>query len=318
MPEISKLEEVPSYVAGTVHLRGKIVPVVDMHLRFGYPPLAYGLEDCIIFLDRQGKSIGIIANEAATVHNFDQSAFAPMSSYGFEIGQAVTLPDPQYICGVATWGSKIVMRLQVDNVLDLSQSLADRYGSGTGPHSDTSQFPSNTPSESTAVFRDRALKLAQEVDRDRSGGSAPLVVVRIGEEFFGFALEVIREFADFRNCTPIPCCPDHVVGQMNLRGDLITIADIGKPLGIPPIEKRSNSKVVVLNDAALAVGVVVDELLGVIYPTMVDISSTHRVDFQSGQEYHLGSTIDGQRTLSLIDLPNLLKQGSLIVNEKLL
>jgi purine-binding chemotaxis protein CheW len=141
-------------------------------------------------------------------------------------------------------------------------------------------------------------------------------VVRIGKEFFGIALDVIREFANLRNVTPIPCCPPHVLGQMNLRGELITIADIRNALGLDGIQNIEDRKVVVMNDSKLAAGVVVDELLGVIYPTDNDLSLTSQTAGPLEHVHRYGYVADGPRTLSLIDFPSFLRRGSLIVNEK--
>jgi purine-binding chemotaxis protein CheW len=316
LPEITKLEESPGYVLGIVNLHGRVIPVVDMHMRFGYSPQAYGLEDCIVFLERLGKTIGVVANEAQVVQPFEPSDFASMSSYGFEVGEAIAPHDPQFIFGIATWGGKLVMGLNVENVLDLSQGLATRASDAFEVQAGSSLATAIRTPEAIAILRERSNKLAQESKFDEGAGSSPLAVVRIGEEFFGIGLDVIREFADLRNVTPIPCCPDHVLGQMNLRGDLITITDIGKALGILPSRKSPDRRVVIVNDANLAVGVIVDELLGVITPSQQHFSSRSGTSRPVDQEFRKGSIMDGPRTLSLIDLSILLRQESLIVNEK--
>jgi len=316
LPEITKLEEVPSYVAGIVRLHRRIVPIVDMNLRFGCLPQAYGLEDCIIFLERDGMTIGIIANQAIVVHGFNQADFVSMSSYGFEVEGAPSHFDPHFIWGVTTWDGRMIMRLQVENLLDLSQSLASRATVGPEPTTDAQVFPTELTSTTRDIFRDRSLKLAKRESVDEEATSAPVAVVRIGAEFFGIALDTIREFAELRNVTPIPCSPDHVVGQMNLRGDLITIADISKALGLQVLGQDCGRKVVVMNNSTLATGVIVDELLGVVYPLCDGSNSAIRATGSFDHEFSIGFLTDGPRTLNLIDLPKFLRQGSLIVNER--
>jgi purine-binding chemotaxis protein CheW len=129
-------------------------------------------------------------------------------------------------------------------------------------------------------------------------------------------LQAIREFAELRSVTPVPCCPEHVVGQMNLRGDLITLMDIAKAMGLPAASARAGCKVVVLNNVELRAGVLVDEVLEVLYLPATDVTPVPASARASGQEYLRGTAPHGSRMLSLLDLPTLLMQESLIVNEE--
>jgi len=317
LPVISRLEEAPIYVIGVVHLHGRIVPIVDMHLRLGYAKQAYRLEDCIVFLERQGKTIGILVTEALAVQDLDEREFAPMSDYGAHAGVAEPELDHHFVLGIATWGEKMVMVLHVETLLHVSQSLADRYGSSESLNSNAeTPVPAEITPGEASILRERTIKLAQLAVNDERAASLPCAIARIGEEFFGIELEVVREFAELRHVTPIPCCPDHVIGQINLRGDLITIIDVSKTLSLPPLQRDVDRRVVVMNDSKLAVGVVVDELLGVVYLNTGDVSPAHRTSGSLDQGYRRGSVTDGPRTLSLIDLPALLRQRSLLVNEK--
>ena len=314
LPEITKLEEAPIYVVGIVHFHGRVVPIVDMHLRFGYSVQAHGLDDCIIFLERHGKVIGILVNDATVVHDFKQGDFAPMSSYGFEVAEGKSRPGHQFISGVASWEGKVIMRLDIDNMLDLSQSFVDLYECGSGASNESQILPEGFTLADREILRERALKLAEHDLSDQSESLAPLAVVRIGVEFFGIALEAIREFAELRNVSPIPCCPEHVIGQVNIRGDLITVTDVGRALGQGISQHSSDRKIVIMNDSTLTTGVIVDELLGVVYPKNSEINTTIGTSGFPEHGYRIGTMTDGPRTLSLIDLPNLLRQGSLIVN----
>ena len=147
-------------------------------------------------------------------------------------------------------------------------------------------------------------------------GLLSLAVVCLAEELFGIELRAIREFAELRNVTPVPCCPGHVVGQMNLRGGLIVLIDIAGPLGLPPTRRSAGCSVMVVDNAELGAGVLVDEVLDVCYLRAADVTPAPASARSPGQEYLRGTAPHGTRMLSLVDLPALLRQNSLIVNEK--
>ena len=50
LPELTPIEEAPPYIAGIFSLRGQIVPVTDLNLRFGHPARPYRLSDQIVIL----------------------------------------------------------------------------------------------------------------------------------------------------------------------------------------------------------------------------------------------------------------------------
>lgn len=311
LPEIIPLEETPAYIVGIVNLRGQIVPVMDLNLRFGHPAQRFCLEDCVVFLERAGRAIGIIVNEVLNVRDLAPDARLPLPSYGTE-----TQPDPQFLTGLANAGEQIVMLLHLENLLHLATDLNKWRGAeGIMPPTSADAFCPDASPEERAVFRERACSLAPSIVSAAVTG-LPLAVVRLGEEFFGIELQAIREFAELRSVTPVPCCPPHIVGQMNLRGDLITLLEIAGVLGLPPSRGQAGRKVVVVNSAELGAGVLVDEVRDVLSLHTADITPASVAFRVSGREYLRGTALHGTQMLSLLDLPALLRHESLIVNEK--
>jgi purine-binding chemotaxis protein CheW len=64
---ITEIPNQPLHIKGVINLRGKIIPVVDVRHRFGMEPKAYGDRTCIIVVDLQEVSIGMIVDEVAEV-----------------------------------------------------------------------------------------------------------------------------------------------------------------------------------------------------------------------------------------------------------
>ncbi|HZJ84656.1 MAG TPA: chemotaxis protein CheW [Syntrophomonadaceae bacterium] len=64
---ITEVPELPDYVKGIINLRGKIIPVMDVRLRFKKPPQDYNDRTCIIIIDVKETDIGLIVDSVSEV-----------------------------------------------------------------------------------------------------------------------------------------------------------------------------------------------------------------------------------------------------------
>jgi purine-binding chemotaxis protein CheW len=308
LTEITPVDESPACIVGMANLRGRLLPVIDLSVRFGHQWQPYRIDHCIVVLERAGQAVGVIVDAARTVRDIDGEEIVAASLYSPEpFG-----PDPRLVQGVVKTREQVVMVLHLETLLSFGHDLAEP----DGIRGDSSSLLiTSTTSEEKAEFLQRSRRLAQPVESSEPAGRLSLAVVRIGEEFFGIALNAIREFAELGNVTPVPCCPEYVVGQMNLRGDLITVLDVAGVLGLPPLRELPGRKVVVMSDPWLAGGVLVDELLDVLYLNGTELGSSPRTLGEVGREHLRGTAMHGTRMFTLIDLPALLTHGDLTVNE---
>ncbi|MBD5112063.1 MAG: chemotaxis protein CheW [Ruminococcaceae bacterium] len=77
MSHITKVPHVPDYIKGIINVRSKVVPIVDIRTRFGKPEIPYTPRTCIITLDFNDTSIGIIVDsveDVEDIHTGDISA----------------------------------------------------------------------------------------------------------------------------------------------------------------------------------------------------------------------------------------------------
>jgi len=65
--KITAIPELPQYVKGIINLRGKIIPVMDVRLRFKKEPKDYNDRTCVIVIDVKGTSIGLIVDTVSEV-----------------------------------------------------------------------------------------------------------------------------------------------------------------------------------------------------------------------------------------------------------
>jgi purine-binding chemotaxis protein CheW len=78
----------PPHVAGIIHVRGRVVPVVDLRVRFGLPPLAMTLDSRVVVAELDQRTVGLLADSAREVVKLDpgqmQSPPSMMSADGAE------------------------------------------------------------------------------------------------------------------------------------------------------------------------------------------------------------------------------------------
>ena len=65
--KITQVPEVPNYVRGIINLRGKIIPVIDVRLKFRKDAMEYNDRTCIIVIDIDQISVGLIVDNVAEV-----------------------------------------------------------------------------------------------------------------------------------------------------------------------------------------------------------------------------------------------------------
>ena len=75
--EITTVPELPGHVVGVINLRGKIIPVLDMRLRFKLEPMAYNDRTCIIVVNIDAVTVGLIVDHVAEVIRIDEENIAP-------------------------------------------------------------------------------------------------------------------------------------------------------------------------------------------------------------------------------------------------
>lgn len=117
--DITAVPQTPAYVRGVINLRGKVIPVVDLRLKFGLPQIEYTQRTCIIVVqvqaDSHGMMMGIVVDGVAEVLNLVNGDIEDTPNFG----QGVATP---YLLGMAKIKGRVKILLEIDQVLT-SQEL---------------------------------------------------------------------------------------------------------------------------------------------------------------------------------------------------
>jgi purine-binding chemotaxis protein CheW len=109
---LTRLPQSPDYVKGLLHLRGEVIPVVDLRLRFGLPEQAVADETRVVVLNVGGKTLGIVVDAVSEVIRVAQEQRVPPPP-------AVAGPDREYLTGLLKLDNRLLILLDVERLLGM-------------------------------------------------------------------------------------------------------------------------------------------------------------------------------------------------------
>ncbi len=120
---ITNVPQTPDFVLGVINLRGKVIPVVDLRVRFGMQSNEYNERTCIVVCGiRAGRwcnSHGIVVDSVSEVFHIKESDIEATPSFGVKI-------NTDFILGMAKIGDSIKILLDIDRVLS-AQTLKESF-----------------------------------------------------------------------------------------------------------------------------------------------------------------------------------------------
>jgi purine-binding chemotaxis protein CheW len=119
LQEITAVPQTPAHVKGVINLRGKVIPVIDLRLKFGLAATDYGQRTCIIVAQVQGESgpilMGVIVDAVSEVLNLTGAEIEDTPDFGNDTAG-------KFLLGMAKVKGKVKILLDIDQVLS-SQDL---------------------------------------------------------------------------------------------------------------------------------------------------------------------------------------------------
>lgn len=97
-------------------------------------------------------------------------------------------------------------------------------------------------------------------DDHRSGGTMEMATFYVGDALCGMDILKIQEINKMIEMTKVPQSPDYVLGILNLRGQIVTIIDLGKKLGLNSTAMGNKTRNIIVNSQGEYIGLLVDSI----------------------------------------------------------
>lgn len=111
--EITEIPETEEYIKGLINLRGKIIPVIDVRIRFKQEPFEYNDRTCIIVLNVKDLVVGLIVEKIAEVVEITEGNILPNP----KIGKADRSQN-KYVYGIGKVGDEVKLLLDPERLLN--------------------------------------------------------------------------------------------------------------------------------------------------------------------------------------------------------
>jgi purine-binding chemotaxis protein CheW len=122
MMNITSVPRMPDFIKGVINLRGKVIPVIDLRLKFLMPEVETTAETCIIVVNLDDIEVGVIVDRVSEVRDIDGQDIDEPPSFG-------TAVDASFILGMGKASDRVTILLDVARVLaGDSRTLSDFAG----------------------------------------------------------------------------------------------------------------------------------------------------------------------------------------------
>lgn len=110
---ITVIPETEDYIKGLINLRGKVIPVIDVRLRFKQEPFEYNDRTCIIVISVKSTVVGLIVEKIAEVVEIKEENILPPPTIG-----RVDKVQQKYVYGIGKVGDTVKLLLDPDKLLN--------------------------------------------------------------------------------------------------------------------------------------------------------------------------------------------------------
>ena len=110
--KITEVPDMPDFVKGVINLRGKVIPVMDVRLRFHLPSVAYDDRTCVVVVSVGDVTIGLVVDTVSEVVNIPESNISPPPRFS-------SATSGRYVAGMGKIGEAVKI------IIDIAKLLSD-------------------------------------------------------------------------------------------------------------------------------------------------------------------------------------------------
>ncbi|MEK6708381.1 MAG: chemotaxis protein CheW [Pseudomonadota bacterium] len=111
---VTHIANAPEFIKGVVNLRGNIVPIIDMRIKFKLDKADYDQFTVVIILTILGRVIGIVVDAVSDVINLNAEQMQPAPQFG-------TMINAEYIMGLGTVEERMLILMDIEKLMGSSE-----------------------------------------------------------------------------------------------------------------------------------------------------------------------------------------------------
>nr|MBF0223711.1 purine-binding chemotaxis protein CheW [Desulfobulbaceae bacterium] len=108
--KITEVPDMPRFIRGVINLRGKVIPVMDVRLRFNLEERAYDERTCIVVVDINSTAVGLVVDEVSEVADIPENDVEPPPNTGKG-------KSSRYLKGMGKMGDSVKILLDIEKLL---------------------------------------------------------------------------------------------------------------------------------------------------------------------------------------------------------
>ena len=114
--QVTRVPNAAPFVDGVVFSRGQVVPAVNLRARFGFERAPYDVRTRLVVVNSRGRQVGLIVDDGREFLRLPAAAIAPPQ-------ESLAGLSSQYVEGIASLNGRLILVLNLENLLEFSAPL---------------------------------------------------------------------------------------------------------------------------------------------------------------------------------------------------
>jgi purine-binding chemotaxis protein CheW len=123
---ITSVPNTPDYLEGVINMRGSVIPVIDLRVRFGMKSREYDDKTCIVVVEHEDVRSGLIVDRVNEVLTLDEEKIEPTPPLGRSV-------EEEYLAGIARLEERILALVELGAMLSENRAVLEGAGQPSTP-----------------------------------------------------------------------------------------------------------------------------------------------------------------------------------------
>lgn len=151
----------------------------------------------------------------------------------------------------------------------------------------------------TQVRKRKESSVVEEMTEEK----VELVIFTLGDDYYAFYGHNVKEIMPYEKITHVPGCPDSIIGIINVRGDIESVLNLHKIIGIPESRISRKTRIIIAADKDIRSGILTDSVEDVLSLSLSGIKKPISTLDKSVKEFAIGGeTFYHKQYVTLLDL----------------